>query len=652
MFEYYIVVNKPVPVYNQPSSVGRIINAYPVGTRVGIINIDSGWMATDTGTFIFQNSNIIPFKKYKIDHADDQIMSEAIDPNIPKELRKGLMALNDTITLADTVSIKEYDVRDVNTGELIPPNWVLKKILAVTDIDGVNVTVKDTVSGKSYTVPATCLNIYEGGKKFRKPLATGFFDLIGGAIDTVLNVTGRIEEVVDRGIGGLSSFDSFGVTDLRQVYGFPYQFLPWVDNRTNNVTNNNEIGRKFGQKIVSRAPVLIMQAGAADFMRGFSSSDESFMMKALGNVGSIVDKDLEQMANTPGRFYGLKLMTEQYFEAVNQMAHAMASLLGISGEEWSLPNGKGGDLGSINWSDASENPNIGFYSGTGKFYGGSVAFYINSEPQISESISNGTTRSMLDQKMNELGRMASEIQFLLGGVSGAANIETPSQIRESIEKSNQSVGAAGTAGGLLDSIIENVQVLMIGGRMAFPEIWADSQFSRTYSVTIKLDSPDCDNMSIFTNILLPLAHIYGFVLPRSVGSNNYISPFLVRAYYKSMFHIDMGIITGCNITKGDVGAWTQNGLPTQVTVQLEIKDLYHVISLATGVGGTAITANLGQMDYIANMCGINIDGPDIERTLKLWWAVHKGALGRRISGIWDTLVINSYNRWADFWKGR
>ena len=646
MFEYYIVVNKPVPVYDQPSSVGNIINAYDIGTRVGIIKIDSGWMYTDTGTYIFQSSNIIPFKKYKIDHANDMIMAEAIDPNIPDEIKQGPMALSDIITISDTVSIKEKGVKDAITGEPIPDSWV-GKVVAVTKIEGRNITVRDTTSDKSYTVPATCLDIYEGDGKFKKPLAFS----IPQWIDDVLKITDTIGEYVSRGVGGVD-YESYGITDLRQVYGFPYQFLPWVDNRKNNVTNNNEIGRKFGQKIVSRAPVLIMQAGVADFMRGFSSSDESFMMKALGSAGSIVDKDLEQMANTPGRFYGLKLMPEQYFNAVNQMAHAMASLLGISGENWSLPNGKGGDLGSINWSDASENPNIGFYSGTGAFYGGSVAFYINSEPQISESMSNATTRSMLDQKMNELGRMASEIQFLLGGVSGATNIETPTQIRENLEKSDQSVGKSGTIGGVLDSIIENVQVLMIGGRMAFPEIWADSQFSRSYSVTIKLDSPDCDNMSIFANILLPLAHILGFVLPRSVGSNNYISPFLVRAYYKSMFHIDMGIITGCNITKGDVGAWTQNGLPTQVTVQLEIKDLYNVISLATGVGGGAITSNLGQMDYIANMCGINIDGPDIERTLRLWWAVHKGALGSYISGIWDSLIIRTYNRWNDFWTGR
>jgi hypothetical protein len=323
------------------------------------------------------------------------------------------------------------------------------------------------------------------------------------------------------------------------------------------------------------------------------------------------------------------------------MANAMASLLGIGSESWSVP-GYTHDLATFDWQEASKNPNIGFYSGSGMFYGGSVPFYIHSEPQISESISNGTTRSMLDQKMNELGRMASEIQFLLGGASGATNVESATEFRQSIEESNQSVS------GVIDSIIENVQVLMVGGRMAFPEIWADSQFSRTYSVTIKLDSPDCDNLSIFMNILLPLAHILGFVLPRSMGSNNYISPYLVRAYYKSMFHIDMGIITGCNITKGDVGAWTQNGLPTQVTVQLEIKDLYNVISLATGVGGGAITSNLGQLDYIANMCGINIDGPDMERALKLWTAIHAGVLESTISGLWDQAMISAYAKWHEF----
>ena len=157
--------------------------------------------------------------------------------------------------------------------------------------------------------------------------------------------------------------------------------------------------------------------------------------------------------------------------------------------------------------------------------------------------------------------------------------------------------------------------------MFFPEIWNDSQFMRQYAVSIKLDSPDCDDLSIYLNILVPLAHILGFVQPRFTGTNTYISPFLVRGFYKSQFHIDMGIITGCEIKKGDVGAWTQSGLPTQIEVDLTIKDLYNVLAMALQNGTADLIGNPMQLDYLANLCGINIAEPDFMRTIKLWFAL-------------------------------
>jgi hypothetical protein len=154
--------------------------------------------------------------------------------------------------------------------------------------------------------------------------------------------------------------------------------------------------------------------------------------------------------------------------------------------------------------------------------------------------------------------------------------------------------------------------------MIFPEIWADSNFARAYNVTIKLVSPDSDRLSIFLNILVPLIHILGFVLPRSTASNAYASPFLVQCWYKSMFHIDMGMVTSCDIVKGETGQWSEDGLPTQVTVQLQIKDLYNVLSQASGSNGNQILSNPAQMDYIANLCGVNIGATDIVRTVTLW----------------------------------
>jgi hypothetical protein len=79
------------------------------------------------------------------------------------------------------------------------------------------------------------------------------------------------------------------------------------------------------------------------------------------------------------------------------------------------------------------------------------------------------------------------------------------------------------------------------------------------------------------------------------------------------------MVTSCDITKGDQGCWTQDGLPTQITVQLSIKDLYSVMTQAMGKGTNTILSNPAQLDYLANLCGINIAPANIGRTLELWW---------------------------------
>ena len=88
-----------------------------------------------------------------------------------------------------------------------------------------------------------------------------------------------------------------------------------------------------------------------------------------------------------------------------------------------------------------------------------------------------------------------------------------------------------------------------------------------------------------------------------------------------MFHIDMGIITSCEIIKGDNQAWNQDGLPTQITVQLTIKDLYSVMAMMLADGKSDLIANPAQLDYLANLCGLNIASPGIEATLMLWYTL-------------------------------
>ena len=159
---------------------------------------------------------------------------------------------------------------------------------------------------------------------------------------------------------------------------------------------------------------------------------------------------------------------------------------------------------------------------------------------------------------------------------------------------------------------------------------------------------------LYLNLLVPLAHIIGMVGARKAGDNAYVAPFIVRAYYKSMFHIDMGIITDCTIEKGDVQAWNQDGLPTQITVNLTIKDLYNVFSLAAGTGWNDVLSNPAELDYLANLCGINIEYPDFRRQLYLWKAIRNpltavtdqiGKANQFVTQKITTTWANAFNYW-------
>ena len=192
--------------------------------------------------------------------------------------------------------------------------------------------------------------------------------------------------------------------------------------------------------------------------------------------------------------------------------------------------------------------------------------------------------------------------------------------------------------GLLGALASGISSTVIqGGKLMFPEIWSDSSYSRDYSINLKLVSPDNDDYSILLNILAPLVHIIGLVAPHNVDVNGYISPFIVRVFYKGVFSCPMGLIQSVSFTKGGEGNWSQSGLPTVVDVSISIKELYSTMSI--GQSGTGMEVNTSQMDYLANLCGINIMEPDLRRQFYLWNTLHgPESVIRQIKGLDDRLI--------------
>ena len=181
--------------------------------------------------------------------------------------------------------------------------------------------------------------------------------------------------------------------------------------------------------------------------------------------------------------------------------------------------------------------------------------------------------------------------------------------------------------------------------MVFPELWSDSDYDRSYSIDIKLRSPDADDVSIFLNIIVPYIHLMALTAPRDMdglaNSNGYVAPFLVRAFSISMFSIDMGIITDLSITKGGEGNWTTgSGLPTSVDVSLTIKDLYKSMYMTKATLNrndsffTKFIANDAEMEELMTLAGVQTQGISLERR----WDILSAALGQGTRGVVRTPI--------------
>ena len=199
-------------------------------------------------------------------------------------------------------------------------------------------------------------------------------------------------------------------------------------------------------------------------------------------------------------------------------------------------------------------------------------------------------------------------------------------MQENLNNAFTDIANNATASGFINKVSGSMASIANGGGLLFPDIWDSSSFGRSYNISMKLRSPDGDDLSIYLNILVPLFHLLAMVAPHMIDNNYnaYSAPFLVRAYCKGAFNIDMGIITSMDISKGKEGSWNANGLPTEMDISITIKDLYELFSLTPmedkglNVIGNAANAlkvvkNTAMMDYLCNSVGLNINKSELLR---------------------------------------
>jgi len=370
--------------------------------------------------------------------------------------------------------------------------------------------------------------------------------------------------------------DFYKIDSVLGVFGLPYQFLPSTDPRIDNSKNNASIGIEYADKIIGNIPIMFLMPGRPNFMAKFSTEERQNAIKAILDMAGGGDAgyatNLNSLLSNDGRYYVFDEKIEEYYRYVNPMCRIAARYLGIQdfqlGGIWTLDN--------MDWKQYALNKFTLSSALTDATEYGNVAFYIDSETSVNENFGNTTTESSIASSVNGISDLTREIHFLTGYVSAATDTDWLSKnadVFQNVQNMNDFISSTLGNGNFLSNLGKHLTTVVAGGKLIFPEIWADSSLSRSYNVKFKFVSPDCNKFSIFLNVLVPLFHLIGFVGPQSVSGNpnGYLSPFLVRGIYKSFFNVDMGIITDMSVTKGGDCLWTADGLPTSIEVDITIK---------------------------------------------------------------------------------
>ncbi|MCM1230044.1 MAG: hypothetical protein NC489_07925, partial [Ruminococcus flavefaciens] len=141
--------------------------------------------------------------------------------------------------------------------------------------------------------------------------------------------------------------------------------------------------------------------------------------------------------------------------------------------------------------------------------------------------------------------------------------------------------------------------------------------------------------------------------------SQYSSPFLIRAYSKGYFNVEMGIIENMQWKRfGDGDMISDDGVPTQIDVSIQFKDLYHTLAMTNmykiGVEKTNGTNNVqnflnntGLVDLIGTLSGVNMNRIALKDRLSMWasssldaWGSMGGNFMRHIQGRVRSVVEN------------
>lgn len=441
-------------------------------------------------------------------------------------------------------------------------------------------------------------------------MSSDSYDLRGGSLDSLRS-------------GGVVPEKLVGGTD--SVIGRPHRFN----------TNADPTMRTFVRHMLPAAPLVMIRPGRIKF----SEDTENWLVKKLQELGHkdeseakalLGPKDVASGKSAPGGLFSKNYgVTDEDLNAVNQAIKEKqkGTVMDILANEDNLKSARYFEFNSsndvlkeyqsvmytlqsrlfarmqskaISMTRAAKGAVSGEWQPEELTNAGFYTFWADNASSVSESSSNEVGPTKLGGLVKTVAEISREAQFFL-----KSDLASQGQQKRQGMVDNAIAGVADFIGGDMKDggVRASLGDAILGMNPMFPEVWKDSSFQRSYTLNFKFHSPYGHPMAIYQNVLAPFIMLLSMVMPISSGMGTYSEPFVFQVDCPGYFACDLGICTDFSFTKGgSENLWTADGLPRQIDVNMQIKDLYPVI--AASRNSDSLFFNVGMGTFLDNLAGI------------------------------------------------
>lgn len=458
--------------------------------------------------------------------------------------------------------------------------------------------------------------------------------------------------------GGTSSSPSCANT--MRLFGLPYQFIESVDPRLDSVSV--AVGRNYVEKIITDAPTVIIIPGKAKFLPGNTNkqgTSHALLSAANGKFDDLFGL-LSNDAKDVIRYYDFEEDYTTYMKYVNIMCRTVATFLelteivdgvALNAYDWRNYRWNRSNYYSAGWDNAGyaiqsvlhsiKNAGSAIMAGfkgqavtqmaMGDLQGSDdegggvitrsnnfVQFYVDPSSGASQSMSNGTSQSQIKAAMDTASSAMKEFQFVAN--SADIGMEGLNELTDSgLDALTESLGGGnGQFGTVMNQLLSAGRSVIKGENIILPEVYQNSDYGIDYTIDIHLRSPYGNRYSVYMDVIVPLLHLMALCIPKQTTGNTYGSPFLIKAYYPGVFNCNLGIVESMQITRPSTeDAFSVDGLPMEVDVQLRIKDLYSDLMMSPSNEPNLFINNTSLIDYLATVSGLDLISPQIGNKMNM-----------------------------------